>query len=106
MLKIVALFNPADGVSIEAFEDWYLNKHVVDARKIPNLRRYTIHRVHSSVQERSAHFRLAELEFDDLPSAERSLASPEYQYALRDAKSYIKDHIRYIFESTEVILQK
>lgn len=104
MLKIVALFSPADGVSIEDFEHWYLNKHVQDACKIPNLRKYTIHRVHPSFEKASEYFRLAELSFDDLASAEDALSSAQYQEALSDARHFIKNHVRYFFESTEIAI--
>lgn len=106
MLKIVAFFNPADGVTVDAFEDWYLNKHVADARKIPGLRRYTIHKSNLAAEKSPRYFRLAELEFDDLPAAERALASPEYEHALRDAKSFIKDHARYYFDSTVIVPER
>ena len=106
MLKIVAFFNPADGVTVDAFEDWYLNKHVADARKIPGLRRYTIHKANEAAEDKPRYFRLAELEFDDLPAAERALASADYQYALRDAKSFITDHARYYFDSKVIVPER
>lgn len=104
MVKVVALWNIPPGMKEEDFERWYEGKHINDARKIPGLRKYTVNRVAQKYQSISKYYRMAELYFDSIEEAENALESPEWQYALKDAKDKIVDHIRLFFEMKEVSL--
>ena len=42
MIKIVWLLKKAEHLSLEEFQDWWLNSHAPHARKAPGLRRYVI----------------------------------------------------------------
>lgn len=104
MLKFVALWNVAPGLSEAEFEDWYRRVHVEDARRIPGLRRYTINRVAPAEAEGSAYYRMAELCFDSHDAAKAAMASPEWQHAFHDARDKIAGHVRLFFLSEEVPL--
>ena len=42
MIKIVWLLKKAEHLSIEEFQDWWLNSHAPHARQAPGLRKYVI----------------------------------------------------------------
>ena len=104
MLKFVALWNLKEGVSESAFEDWYRNTHIPDARRIPGLRKYTVNRAAQQVRGQSGYYRMAELSFDSYEAVRRALSSPEWQRAFLDAQAYIADHLRLQFESEDISL--
>ena len=104
MLKFVALWNVAPGLSEAEFEHWYRKVHVADAKRIPGLRRYTINRVAPGQAAGSAYYRMAELSFDSLEAAQAAMASPEWRHAFHDAQDKITGHVRLFFQSEEVPL--
>lgn len=104
MLKFVALWNIKDGVSEEAFEDWYRNTHMADAKRIPGLKRYTVNRVADAARPESRFYRMAELSFDSHESVQKALETPEWKHAFSDAQAYISDHLRLQLESEEIAL--
>jgi uncharacterized protein (TIGR02118 family) len=40
MIKVVSIWALPSGMSESEFEDWYVGRHIADAKKIPGLRRY------------------------------------------------------------------
>ena len=104
MLKFVAMWNLKEGISESAFEDWYRNRHIPDARRIPGLRKYTVNRVAEALRGQSRYYRMAELSFDSYEAVQRALTTPEWQHAFAEAQGYIADHLRLQFESEEIPL--
>jgi hypothetical protein len=72
-----------EGVSLDAFEDWYLRVHSEIAKTCPGLTYYCVNRAYASQPALSheppsplgPHFRVAQLSWPDVDSAERSLTS-------------------------------
>jgi uncharacterized protein (TIGR02118 family) len=96
MITFVALWNIREGVSVEEFERWYVDRHIPDARRIPGLVGY---RTNRAIGEQGW-YRMAELSFPDRETFDRAFASPEWKHALADAGNYITDHQRLLFETT------
>lgn len=103
MFKIVSMWSLPAGMSGQEFEHWYATKHVVDAQRIPGLKRYTINRVVPDENGSSRYYRIAELGFESREAARAAFASPEWKYAYADAKPYIGDFIRLFCDSTDII---
>lgn len=103
MVKVVALWNIPKEMKEEEFENWYQQKHIQDAKNIPGLRKYQVNKVVQRYQSSSKYYRMAELCFDSIDAAEKALESPEWQYAFKDAKGKIADHVRLFFDTREVI---
>jgi uncharacterized protein (TIGR02118 family) len=62
---------------VEAFERHYREVHIPLARKMAGLRSYTLSRNASPIRGGEPHFRIAELDWDDMDSLKRAMASPE-----------------------------
>jgi|Laugresbdmm110sn_1035088.scaffolds.fasta_scaffold55783_3 uncharacterized protein (TIGR02118 family) len=105
MLKFVAMWNIAPGVTTGDFEDWYNRIHIPDAKKIPGLIAYTTNKVNPHKSAASQYYRMAELCFDSLDSAEKAMESPQWQHAFNDAKAWICDHVRLWLDSESISLK-
>jgi uncharacterized protein (TIGR02118 family) len=62
---------------VEAFERHYREVHIPLAKKMAGLRRYTLSQNTSAVRGGEAHYRIAELDWDDMASLRRAFESPE-----------------------------
>src|SRR5881392_863088 len=62
---------------VEAFERHYREVHIPLAKKMAGLRRYTLSRNASVVRGDAPHYRIAELDWDDVASLQRAFESPE-----------------------------
>ena len=62
---------------VNAFERHYREVHIPLARKLAGLRRYTLSRNASVVRGEEPHYRIAELDWDDMASLRRAFESPE-----------------------------
>ena len=62
---------------VDAFERHYREVHIPLARKLAGLRRYTLSRNASVVRGEEPHYRIAELDWDDMASLRRAFDSPE-----------------------------
>jgi uncharacterized protein (TIGR02118 family) len=69
---------------IEAFERHYREVHIPLAKKLIGLRRYTLSRNHSRVRGREPHYRIAELDWDDMASLRQAFESPEGRATAED----------------------
>lgn len=99
MIKLVALYGkPRDPAH---FDRYYREVHVPLARKIPNIRRFTIHKTLGSPQEGEPPFYcLTEVYWDDLATARNALASPDGQASYNDVPNYATGGVTFVF--TEV----
>ena len=78
MVRFIVLWKntPTD---VSAFERHYREVHVPLAKKLAGLRRYTLSRDASVVRGEEPHYRIAELDWDDMASLRRAFESPEGQ---------------------------
>ena len=69
---------------VNAFERHYREVHIPLARKLAGLRRYTLSRNASGVGGEEPHYRIAELDWDDMASLRRAFESPEGRAVAED----------------------
>ncbi|MBI2218660.1 MAG: EthD family reductase [Candidatus Rokubacteria bacterium] len=102
MVKLVAMYGmPRDP---RHFDRYYRDVHVPLARKIPDLRRFTIHKVVGSPQEgESPYYCLTEVYWDDLPTAHKALASPGGRASYNDVPNYATGGVTFVFAEVEDI---
>lgn len=84
MVRFIVLWKntPTDA---SAFERHYREVHIPLARKLAGLRRYTLSRNPSVVRGEEPHYRIAELDWDDMASLRRAFESPEGRAVAEDA---------------------
>jgi uncharacterized protein (TIGR02118 family) len=71
--KIIVLFGkPTDP---QLFDKQYWDDHVPMAKKMPGLRKYTVHKVVSAPRGEPAFYQVVELEFDNMDSLKNAIAS-------------------------------
>ncbi|MGE5291399.1 MAG: EthD family reductase [Micromonosporaceae bacterium] len=101
MVRFLVLYStPQDP---EAFDRHYRDVHIPLAKKLPGLRRYTISRNSSAVRGGEPYHLVAELDWDDMASAERAFQSPEGQAAGQDVPDFATGGVQsMLFELEEV----
>ena len=83
MVRFIVLWKnmPTD---VEAFERHYREVHIPLAKKLAGLRRYTLSGNASVVRGDEPHYRIAELDWDDMASLRRAFESPEGRAVSQD----------------------
>ena len=83
MVRFIVLWKdtPTD---VSAFERHYREVHIPLARKLAGLRRYTLSRNAFVVRGEEPHYRIAELDWDDMASLRRAFESPEGRAVAED----------------------
>ena len=86
MVRFLVLYNtPEDPAE---FDRYYREVHILLAKRLPGLRRYTISRDVGLIRGPEAYYMVAELDFDDRAALESAFASPEGQAAARDVPKF------------------
>jgi uncharacterized protein (TIGR02118 family) len=87
--KVIALVQRRPGIEPAAFADYWKNVHAPLVRTtLPGLRKYVLNIAQVGREgEPPAFDGMVELHFDDRPSAERALSSPEWLGAARRAST-------------------
>jgi uncharacterized protein (TIGR02118 family) len=109
MIKRVSLLTRKDGMTREQFTRHWLEIHAPLARPVPGLRRYVQSHIleefkradipTSAVQVDG----IAELWFDDRPSMERALASPQVAALHADGALFIGANKTFVVEEKVII---
>ncbi len=100
MIKLVAMYGPPKDP--EHFDRHYATVHVPLAKKIPDIRRFTIHRVLDSPQPgKPPYYCLTEVYWDDLETARKALASPDGQISYNDVPNYATGGVTFVFTDVE-----
>ncbi len=102
MLKMIGLLRRRPGLSPEAFQVYWRERHALLGQRLPGLRGYVQNHTRLSVyrSRQPAYDGVAELWFDDLEAFQGILGSPELQTAREDERNFI-DHSRSILIITE-----
>lgn len=102
MIKLVAMYGkPRDPAH---FDRYYRDVHVPLAKKIPRIRRFTIHKVLGSPQQgEPPYYCLTEVYWDDLATARKALASPDGQTSYNDVPNYATGGVTFVFTEVEEI---
>ena len=86
MFKIYGYWTGPKPEDVDAFEEHYMNKHIVAASKVPHLRDLKEYRMDEAFGGGTpAHYRIAELTFDSREDFEASMTSPEWGVMNADA---------------------
>ena len=87
MARLVVMYKtPRDGA---AFDQYYVEKHVPIAKKIPGLRKYEISRGAVATPAGPSNYHLvAILHFDDVPGIQAGFGSAEGKAALDDLQNF------------------
>jgi len=102
MIKLVAMYGkPQDPAH---FDRYYREVHVPLAKRIPGLKRFTIHRVLGSPQEgEPPYYCLTEVYWDDLDTARKALASPDGRASYNDVPNYATSGVTFVFTDVQDI---
>lgn len=101
MIKAVCMFRLADGINEEEFENFF-KKHVEDAKKLKNLKKYTIaKRVDKNDKENL--FRVNELYYDSVKDADESFSTDLAKEATEELLGWVKD-FNCVIVNEEIVL--
>ena len=96
MAKLVVMYRtPKD---IAAFDQYYFDKHLPIAWKIPGLRKYDVSRgpIFNPAGPSGLHL-VATLTFDDLDAIQAAFSSPEGQAAAADVQTFATGGVEMVF---------
>ncbi len=106
MIKLVALVHKKDGMTADAFRDYWLNVHAPLAAAIPGMRGYRINIAGNPGDMIPAGYDgSAEIWFDDLPAMEAGLGSHQGTIA-GDDTAHFTQSIEFLVTEEHVILPR
>ena len=102
MAKLIALYKPPQDP--EHFDDYYFNRHIPVAKKIPGLRRYEVSDGPIASPQGPAPLHLvAILSFDSMEAIQAALSSPQGVAAGNDLANFATGGVELlVFDSKEV----
>jgi len=83
--KLIGILKRPNGVSVEAFHQWWLQEHATLVKRFPGLKKYAINLTTSGDQRYDG---VAEVWFDNKEDLERVFSTPEGQTARQSATSH------------------
>ena len=100
MASIIVLFGkPTDP---QAFDEQYWKEHVPLAKRMPGLKKFTVHKVMSAPRGEPAYYQVVELEFENMDALKKALESPEARESGRHGAKLATGGIIFLYaESTE-----
>lgn len=101
MIKAVCMFRLADGINEEEFEKFF-KKHVEDAKKLKNLKKYTIAKKVDK-NDKENFFRVNELYYDSAKDADESFSTDLAKEATEELLGWVKD-FNCVIVSEEIVL--
>jgi uncharacterized protein (TIGR02118 family) len=108
MAKMISFLTRKDGLSVEAFQDYWANHHGPLAAKIPQLRHYVQCHVRGSAYHAGRNPRydgVAETWFDDFAALRASGETAEYRVVRADEANFLEPGaIRFIVAQEHVIV--
>lgn len=99
MIKAVCMFKLADNVDEEEFEKFF-SKHVEDAKKLKNLKKYTISKRVSGDRD---YYRINELYYDKIEDAEESFSTNLAKQGTEELMRWVKDFKCIITEEKNIV---
>jgi len=83
MASIIVLFGKPQDPS--AFDELYWKEHVPLAKKMPGLKKYTVHKVAAPSGREPAYYQVVEMEFENMDELKKAARSPESAESTRHA---------------------
>ncbi len=88
MASIIVLFGKPQNP--QEFDEQYWKEHVPTARKMPGLKRYTVHKVVPPPGREAPFYQVVEMEFETMDQLKKATKSPESQESTRHASDILK----------------
>lgn len=107
MIKVIAAINRIPGMEVEAFQDYWLNKHPDAVLKLPGVRRYVQSHVRPSGYRggrKLVHDGIAELWFDDMAALKATNDTPEIAAVMADEAKFIDPATRVLLVCDEHVI--
>jgi len=73
----------------DGFEQYYFTQHAPLAQKVPNIKDTKVRKVIQTQQTELKLYLIVELEFADLETLQQTMATPEWQAVMQDAKQLL-----------------
>lgn len=102
MVKLVALLKRKEGLTREAFAEWWITHHAPIAKQLPGLRGYRINLTMPSEDE-PMFDGTAELWFDSVEAMEAAFASPIGVKAGEDADAHTRLRVHLYTEENIIV---
>ncbi len=103
MASIIVLFGkPKDP---EAFDEQYWKEHVPLAKKMPGLKKYTIHKVVAAPRGEPGYYQVVELEFESMDALKKALESPEARESGRHGVKIATGGITFLYTEPNEALE-
>lgn len=97
MIKVMALMKRREGMAFEDFRKWIMEDHVVFARNLPGLRRYTSN-VLSAENTEAPFDGVSEMYFDDEAAMAAAFSTEAGKAAGGDAAAHCSNRFRMVCE--------
>jgi uncharacterized protein (TIGR02118 family) len=101
MYKVIGILKRPEGMSLEAFHQWWLQEHATLVKKFPGLKKYAINLATSADQRYDG---VAEVWFESKEALEKVFSTPEGQAARQSATSHSQE-IVILFTQEHVIVE-
>ena len=101
MYKLIGILKRPEGVSIEAFHQWWLQEHATFVKRFPGLKKYAINLSTSGDQRYDG---VAEVWFETKQDLEKVFSTPEGQAARQSATSH-SGELAILFTEEHVIVK-
>ncbi len=101
MYKLIGILKRPEGVSVEAFHQWWLQEHALLVKQFPGLRKYAINLTTTGDQRYDG---VAEVWFDSKQDMERVFSTREGQAARQSATGH-SGEIAILFAEEHVIVK-
>ena len=99
MASIIVLFGkPQDP---QAFDEQYWKEHVPLARKMPGLKKFTVHKVASPPGREPAYYQVVEMEFESMDALKKATKSPESQESTRHAATIATGGMTFLYTESK-----
>jgi len=93
--KIIVLFGvPKDP---KMFEELYWREHVPMAKKMPGLKKYTVHKVAPPPGREPPYYQIVEMEFENMDALKKATRSPESQESTSHASKIATGGMTFLF---------
>ncbi len=95
MASIIVLFGkPQDP---QEFDELYWKEHVPMARKMPGLKKFTVHKVMAPPGREAPYYQVVEMEFESMDELKKAVKSPESQESTRHASKIATGGMTFLY---------
>jgi len=99
--KLIGILKRPEGVTIEAFHQWWLQEHATLVKRFPGLKKYAVNLTTNGDQRFDG---VAEVWFDSKEDLERVFSTPEGQAARQSATGH-SGELAILFTQEHVIVK-